>query len=292
MISRAAGALLSIIVLASCSSGHSPKATDSTRSPTATTAVPASAPSAPPGSVTITTTDYAFEAPARIPAGVVNVRLVNHGKELHQVQLLRLEQGKTIDDVVAEAKAGGPPPKWAVWLGGPNGADPGSETNAMQVLAPGRYALLCLIPSPDHIAHVAKGMVAALEVTGPAGPAMSEPADIVATISDYGFKFSTPLRSGSHVIRVENAGPQLHELVLIKLNAGKSVQDFAAWAESMQGPPPAHAMGGIAVLEPGKWGQFSVKLEPGEYGLLCFVPDSKDGKPHLMHGMTKQIRVG
>jgi hypothetical protein len=25
---------------------------------------------------------------------------------------------------------------------------------------------------------------------------------------------------------------------------------------------------------------------------MCFVPDSKDGKLHLMHGMMKQITVG
>jgi hypothetical protein len=26
--------------------------------------------------------------------------------------------------------------------------------------------------------------------------------------------------------------------------------------------------------------------------LICFVPDAKDGKPQLMHGMMKQITVG
>jgi len=32
-------------------------------------------------------------------------------------------------------------------------------------------------------------------------------------------------------------------------------------------------------------------LAPGEYGLLCFLPDAKDGKPHFVHGMHKQITV-
>ena len=32
-------------------------------------------------------------------------------------------------------------------------------------------------------------------------------------------------------------------------------------------------------------------LTPGEYGLLCFYPDAKDGKEHVQHGMLKQISV-
>jgi hypothetical protein len=34
-----------------------------------------------------------------------------------------------------------------------------------------------------------------------------------------------------------------------------------------------------------------VNLEPGEYGLICFVPDAKDGKPHIAHGMVTQFTV-
>ena len=34
-----------------------------------------------------------------------------------------------------------------------------------------------------------------------------------------------------------------------------------------------------------------VDLPPGEYGLYCFLPDAKDGKMHLEHGMITQITV-
>jgi hypothetical protein len=50
-------------------------------------------------------------------------------------------------------------------------------------------------------------------------------------------------------------------------------------------------LGGVAVLEKAGSGRFSAELTPGEYGLICFVPDSKDGKPHLMHGMESQFKV-
>ena len=38
-------------------------------------------------------------------------------------------------------------------------------------------------------------------------------------------------------------------------------------------------------------GQFTVDLVPGDYALLCFVPDMHDGKPRLMHGMVKPFTV-
>ena len=34
------------------------------------------------------------------------------------------------------------------------------------------------------------------------------------------------------------------------------------------------------------------RLTPGDYALICFVPDTKDGKAHLIHGMVKTVKVG
>ena len=96
---------------------------------------------------------------------------------------------------------------------------------------------------------------------------------------------------GSHTFLVENVGPQPHELVVVKLAPGKTIQDFAAWAESLKGPPPAAPVGGVAGLDKGLTAHFTVDLTPGEYGMICFVPDAKDGKPHLVHGMMKQFKV-
>ncbi len=32
-----------------------------------------------------------------------------------------------------------------------------------------------------------------------------------------------------------------------------------------------------------------VELTPREYGLICFLPDAQDGKPHVAHGTLKQF---
>jgi hypothetical protein len=252
------------------------------------------APKAAPASVTVTASDFAFDAPAQIGAGVVTIHLQNHGKELHQAQLVKLEAGKTVQDLRASLTNPGPPPSWMKFVGGPNGVAPGQQSNAASVLEAGNYAYVCLIPSPDGVMHAAKGMVQPFEVTAAAsGAANALPeSDVTIKLVDYDFQSSKPLTPGRHTILVENAGPQPHEVVLLRLAPGKKVEDFAAWAEGgLKGPPPAEPLGGVTVLEKGARGSFAVELSPGEYGLICFVPDMKDGKPHLAHGMMKNIKV-
>jgi uncharacterized cupredoxin-like copper-binding protein len=59
----------------------------------------------------------------------------------------------------------------------------------------------------------------------------------------------------------------------------------------MKGPPPAMPLGGIGAIDPGQTATFTADLTPGNYGLICFVPDAKDGKLHLQHGMMQDIKV-
>lgn len=282
---RLCAALIVIALFAGCTPDRRSLEGEST----AETQQPSSAP------VSVTAHDFRFEAPATVPAGTTTIRLVNSGKELHQAQLLKLEEGKTVDDLAKALKSGGPLPSWIKFAGGPNGIAPGQETQATSALSPGQYAYICLIPSPDGVMHAAKGMIRPFEVTGSSSsiPAHEPPADVTFTLRDYDFQSTQPLKPGRQTIMVENAGPQPHELVLLKLAPGKKVEDFAHWAEGgMKGPPPAEPLGGVTVLDKGGRGSFTADLTAGEYGLICFVPDSKDGKLHLVHGMMKTIKVG
>jgi uncharacterized cupredoxin-like copper-binding protein len=268
----------------------------SNRPATETASRPATAPeatSAAPAPVTVTATDYGFQAPATIPAGAVTIQLVNHGKELHQAQIIKLEDGKTVADLAKALQHPGPTPSWVKFLGGPNGIAPGQETQATSMLAPGNYAFLCLIPSPDGVMHAAKGMVRPFTVTAGSGASAQAPAsDVTIKLADYTFAATPALTQGRHTIKVENVGPQPHELVLLKLAPGKKTEDFGKWAETgMKGPPPAQPLGGVTLLDKGAKGTFTADLTPGDYGMICFVPDSKDGKPHLAHGMMKTITV-
>ena len=248
---------------------------------------------AAPNRVTVTATDYGFSMPDTLPAGATKLQLVNHGRELHHLFLVRLNEGKTAADLGAAMKKPGPFPSWAVPEGGPNGVDPATTSLPTIVrLEPGHYAALCIIPGPDGVPHVMKGMIRDL-VVRPAAHANASERKPSATIllSDYSFQPTKPLTVGHHLVLVKNDGKQAHELEIAKLNPGKTPADLGRWAEKMSGPPPAHFLGGVAPIAPSASNELSLDLSPGHYVFLCFVPDAKDGKPHIEHGMVRDFVV-
>lgn len=254
-----------------------------------------SADSAAPGAnvVTVTATNYSFDAPAEIPAGLTTIHLVTSGPEMHHATFIRLEDGKSFDDFKQAMQKGGPPPSWAVMAGGPNPPRPGGTTDETQLLEPGSYVIICVIPGPDGVPHIAKGMMRPITVVPSSAAQAPEPAaDVTVKLADYSFESSKPLTAGKHVIRIENVGAQPHELVLARLAPGKTASDLAAWVEKMDGPPPGEPLGGVATIHAGGVGFITVDVTPGDYAFLCFVPDAKDGKPHVAHGMMQDFKVG
>ena len=246
--------------------------------------------------VTVHAKEFAFTAPSRIPAGTTTFRLVNDGKEPHQVSILKLAPGKTPADFLAAAKANQPTP-WAVGAGGPNTAGPGQTIEATVTLDAGDYLLVCWVPSPGApVPHLAKGMIQPLTVTATGAPAAAyapdAAPDVRLELTDYAFRFSKPLTAGTHTIEVVNTGPQEHEAVFVKLAAGKTMQDVDTWfMGGMRGPAPMTPAPGMAALGKGRTGTFTMTLTPGRYSVACFVPDAKDGKPHEMHGMVQEFTV-
>jgi hypothetical protein len=272
------------IALAACAKTETPP-TDS-----AAAADPAAA--AAPNMVTFTAKEYAFEGPDTIPAGLTMFHLNAAGQQLHHLQLIKLEEGKTYADFLASLKVQGPPPTWAVPYGGVNPPAPGGMSIATETMEPGNYAVVCYVDIPDKVPHIAKGMTKSLTVTEAPNANMTEPtAAVTMTLNDYSFTMSKPLAAGRQTIKVENAAAQPHEVVLLKLNPGKTVNDLAAWGKDFKGELPATPLGGIPALAKGKNAFFDANLEPGDYVLICFVPDAKDNKPHFEHGMVQPFKV-
>ncbi len=247
-----------------------------------------------PPVVTVRATEFAFVAPKTIKSGPTTFHLVNGGKELHHMSIVKLGAGKTMKDVVEAMKKQGPPPAWMTDVGGPNPAAPGGSVDATLLLEPGEYAFLCFINSPgDPTPHMAKGMMGSFTVLPEANGASMPDADVAMTLSDYKFTASKPLTAGKHVINVVNTASQTHEIVLVKFHAGKKMADLVQYVEKdmMKGPPPAETISGIAGIAKGRSATFPVDLKPGNYGMLCFVPDAKDGKSHAAHGMVTEFVV-
>lgn len=271
--------LLSSLVLLACGSGEK-KAADSSSA-----AAPAQ------NWATIMAQEFTFDAPDTLPAGFTRVNLMNHGVEPHHMVVVRLDSGHVVGELLQSVSAE-KIPNWATLLGGPNATMPGSTTETLIELTPGNYAILCVISSTDGTPHVAKGMVRQLTVKDAGAATVPLTADIELTLIDYAFKTSIAITPGPHVIRVVNAAEQPHEVTLVKLEPGKTVQDFLKWEQKPQGPPPGAWFGGSTAQSKGITSYIVADFTPGEYGFICFMPDAKDGKSHVLHGMVDQFKVG
>ena len=259
-------------------------------------AAPIAATAAPLGTnvVTIVAQEYALQLPDTIPAGLTTFKLRNDGKQIHEAVLVRLDDGKTGGDVIATSKTPGPDPAWVHWVGGPAAAIPGSgqqQPNVTMMLAPGHYAVLCGIPGSDGRPHWLSGMFKDFTVSPPATAAAAPTSDAVIGLVDYDFQVSTPITASTHSVRITNGGMQDHHMIIFRLAPGKSMADLLAWLDTPKGPPPMTWASGAGTLSPGNVAYLNADFPPGEYVLLCFLPDTHDGKTHITHGMHKQFTV-
>ena len=95
-------------------------AKDAPREAAADSAAMQPAAASAPNVVTITASEYKFEAPDQIPAGLTTLRMVDSGKEMHHVTLIKLDSGKTYNDLMEGMKTmkpGTPPPGWVIPAG-------------------------------------------------------------------------------------------------------------------------------------------------------------------------------
>jgi hypothetical protein len=222
-----------------------------------------------PNTLTVVASDFAYEAPEQIPAGVTTVRMVNNGAEPHHAVIAKIDAGRTLDELLAEYQSDNLWPDYITYVGGPGEAMPGDSSSVTLMLEPGRYVLVCFIFSPDGALHLMKGMTRVLDVVESDRQLAAEPTpDVTVRLADYAFGFSGPVPSGDVTFRVENAGPQVHDLVIIQTEPGKSVEEFLGWLESgSEGPPPGRIVGSITGMNTGHH------------------------RPHFMYGMMQQFSV-
>jgi plastocyanin len=314
---RAAVGAGSLIVAAACSGSPgatgaaSPAASAASASPQASTdasspSVSASASVAPSGSasaagntIALTGQEYSFSGPASASAGVTTITLQNAGKEEHQAQLVKLNEGKAFSDLTTALATGNPEAALAIVTvsGGPTSVQPGATGQTTQALDTGNYAFLCFLSGPDGIPHVAKGMIQPLTVTGTASDTALPTGDASVTAKDFSFDVA-PVSAGEHTFTFTNNGPQPHEAGIIKLTGGMTVDQIKALftaspapsGEQPEGPPPWQDAGGSAAIASGATATFTANLEAGQqYAFICFVPDPATGKAHAELGMITAI---
>jgi hypothetical protein len=136
-------------------------------------------------------------------------------------------------------------------------------------------------------------MVAPLTVTASASQAhLSEPtAQGTVTLLDFSFTLPSAIKADKQTWKVLNAGTQIHEINLMKLADGKTMDDVMAWMAKSTDAPPFANVGGFNGIDPKQTGWMELDLTPGSYIAICHVPDPATGKEHAALGMMLPFEV-
>jgi FtsP/CotA-like multicopper oxidase with cupredoxin domain len=103
--------------------------------------------------------DFTFDMPATFSAGPVSVKVINDGPQPHEWAVVKLQPGKTLDDVLSyEQNPSGPPPYDPA--AGFQAIDAGGMGWVHMTFTPGNYIALCFVPDPaSGKAHIELGMI-------------------------------------------------------------------------------------------------------------------------------------
>jgi hypothetical protein len=249
--------------------------------------------------------EMSFDSPLEIEPGWTTIAFRNDGGLSHQASLYLLHDGVDGNEL-AEALRDDP----LAWqgqadpIGGVGGIPPGKTQDVTIELATGHYLITCFLRggSAAGDSHVQFGMARVLDVKAAGGDDDGSPPATTGefVLSDGAFEFPDDF-DGSGVFKVSNVGEQPHELSILRLADGKTVDDFvefltaAAAAEQggprPTGPPPFTNAGGFTILDPGMSGVMMIDLDPGSYVASDFIPDPETGEPHFLSGMLEQFDV-
>lgn len=269
----------------------------------------AAAPASAPKVVNLSISGHAWQAPDSVDAGWTTWRFENKGDDLHYAHVVRLDPGKTVTDLVeayAHAiRTSGPRPTWITRFGGPGAAPPGGTASVTQLLVPGNYAWICPVEDASGNPHFKEGEFKTFTVsaTNTATATATPAADAVIRLMDYAYVLDAPLKAGRQTLRFVNQGKEAHDINLLKLAPGKTLDEVRLWLNperarrTDKGTDPEASleslvmpMGGVAAIAPGMEAFQEVDLAAGEYVLACMVT-AQDGRSHIEHGMIRQISV-
>ena len=116
--------------------------------------------------VTVVGLDYAYQAPATLPAGLTAFAFENHGKVRHEVVIARLRAGATLDSLI-HGEPGAARLRFVEIVGILIAEPEGRPLGRLLVdLAPGQsYVLFCNFQdAADKPRHMAIGMVASIQI--------------------------------------------------------------------------------------------------------------------------------
>jgi hypothetical protein len=244
--------------------------------------------------------EYRFVLEGHLRPGWGEVHFVNQGIETHEMAILRVKPEVTTDQLSGALASGDDATVGALLdgspdatYGGPAPLDPQQESDVVTLLRPGHYALVCFVMAPDGTPHFANGMVEGFSVSGI--PARTGPPDddFTVELNDGAINGVRTILGGDETVLVINKGATNHSLQLVKLDAGKTIDDAIAYFGAKfagvptEGEAPGALVGGAGELRAGQSTYVVLDLEPGRYGYVSTAGQGSDAAS----GMKGEFRV-
>ena len=258
--------------------------------------------------ITMSTTQE-FSAPTKVNAGWVTFRVGSADTDYHGFEVMRVNPGHTLDEVLNDLQLGLSGDLTSTALGARQLVRDGTlmggvvpsvygPMEATLPLTPGTYYMVDFaefdLPTPPTV-HTLRvvgqmnwaGMPACDSVVGmyidPEGmPTFAAPTDFSA--------------QGSFL--VYGQGDELHEAVFRPTQPGVTdqyISDFYTALDNglpLPGPSPwTDIQHGFNAMSPGQFAVFHLNLPPGRYALACYVPSDETGLAHAHMGMHQMVTL-
>lgn len=231
-----------------------------------------------------------MELPDEVPSGYVDIRVEALESGEAHLAFGRLVDGVTFEEISA-ADPGTSLDEMVTDVVGNGTVFPGGSVLLTAKLVPGDWVALNIYFDGGETPQFAFDQFTVVD-EGNDAPA---PGEVGTIVLGPGMRIEVDGEfDASGTWKVENHDEeQMHEPAVVGLTGDASGEDLVAALADPQGPPPIRGeFGGMGAMSPGNeaWVTFEESLEPGNYALVCWVPDV-NGVPHLMSGMFQDFSV-
>lgn len=259
--------------------------------------------------------EFFYNMPSVTSSGLNDITFVNEGTVSHMANLALLHEGVTESQFFADllpilGPTGTPAQVQKLFgevtaYGGSDSIEPGHTQEVFEWLPAGRYVVFCVDGNPPHFTL---GMHHTLIVKSAEHGTSARPEHVDGVIlqqdmneqtGSFGFALPKEVLSQHRtlVLAVKNtSGEQTHEFQIVKVPNGTTRTQLGACIL----PPgtnctiPFEAVqdaGGNGAHGPGITSWIVLHLEPGTYGVMCFLPDIHTAIPHAFMGMYDVFTV-
>jgi hypothetical protein len=236
--------------------------------------------------VTVNKSDMEVVGEESLSAGPTRLRVTVPGKAERAFVLFELKAGVTREEVeraAPEIEHPADAEKFGRFVAS-SIIDGGQTYETTLTLRDGNYVLIDLTRRPA----VRDGFTVGLS------PNQADPLnpDATITLEDYKFGGDTVLpRRG--ILRIENTGRRIHHALAFRLRRGVSGRRVVRQLRG--GGEPRRAFAGqasalVELVSSGAVNDVKTSARRGRYVLVCFVSNSRRGKPHAQLGMVRAVR--